>query len=67
LENNLEEYEGLTKYFINQYNQFCVEDLEGNKHYIDGEKKLNENLTGNGGLIRAYENCYIKLSLNSHN
>jgi len=55
------QYEGLTKCFINQYNQFEMKDLSGNIHHIDGERTLNENLSDNGGLARAYESWKLSL------
>jgi len=60
-ENDSKEYENLTKCFINEYNQLYFEDRSGDKHYINGELTLNENLADIGGLARAYESWKLSL------
>jgi len=55
------QYEDLTKCFINQYNKFQIKDSQGNIHHIDGETTLDENLSDNGGLARAYESWKLSL------
>jgi len=59
--NDLEEYENLTQCFIDQYNQFYIEDLEGKKRYNNGELTLDENLADNGGLARSYDSWKLSL------
>jgi len=59
--NDNEEYEDLTKCFIDQYNKFGMEDLEGNMHYTDGTATLGENLSDNGGVARAYDSWKLSL------
>jgi len=55
------QYEDLTKCFIDQYNQFEIKDLDGDSHHIDGKGTLDENLSDNGGLARAYESWKLSL------
>jgi len=60
-DNDMEEYEDLSKCFINQYSEFSILDNKGQKHNVNGKITLNENIADNGGLARAYESWKISL------
>jgi len=52
---SLSEFNKLSECFVDQYNNYFLEDSKGNKHFVNGELSLGENLADNGGLARAYE------------
>ncbi|ORY20486.1 zincin [Neocallimastix californiae] len=59
--NDVEEFVQLAQCFIEQYNQYYMEDDNHNKYYVSGLKSINENLADNGGLTRAYEAWKLSL------
>jgi len=60
-DNDLEEYNDLSQCFIDEYNEFYLEDSEGKKYNVNGANTLNENLADNGGIARAYESWKLSL------
>jgi len=60
-DNDMEEYEDLSKCFVNQYSEFSILDNKGQIHNVNGNKTLDENIADNGGLARAYESWKLSL------
>ncbi|ORX79660.1 zincin [Anaeromyces robustus] len=61
------EYDNLTQCFIDQYNNYYIEDLNGNKYYVNGLATLGENIADNGGFTRSFEAWKKSMTKNSTN
>ncbi|OUM56742.1 hypothetical protein PIROE2DRAFT_18518 [Piromyces sp. E2] len=61
VDNDLEEYEDASECFIERYDKYKYKDNEGEEHFVNGSKSLDENLADNGGLSRAYEAWQLSL------
>ncbi|ORX64699.1 hypothetical protein BCR32DRAFT_330535 [Anaeromyces robustus] len=48
-------FQELAQCFVDEYSSFTIEDKNGKKYNVNGEKTLGENLADNGGVSRAYE------------
>jgi len=60
-----EEFDKLTQCFIDQYNEYTVEGIDGNPMKVNGIFSLGENLADSGGLARSYE-AYKKKGKKNH-
>lgn len=56
-----EEFNQLSKCFIDQYQQYYITDYNGEKQYLNGVKSLCENIADNGGVSRSYEAWKLSL------
>ncbi|ORX75742.1 zincin [Anaeromyces robustus] len=55
------EFQNLSQCFVEQYSKFYLTDKEGNKHNVDGNNTLGENIGDNSGISRGYEAWKLSL------
>ncbi|ORX38765.1 zincin [Piromyces finnis] len=57
-----ENFSNASQCFVNQYSNYTIVGSDGNNYNVDGEFTLNENISDNGGVDRAYEAWKISMN-----
>ncbi|KAF9935213.1 hypothetical protein FBU30_006298 [Linnemannia zychae] len=66
-ESSIQEFDEKSKCFIEQYNEYTVDGVDGKKHNVNGWTTLGENIADNGGLKIAYEAWKQRQRANRYN